>query len=93
MAVLAHDVHERTREAAGAVWGCHRRPEFAAGYWAPDRMMLPSGKFEVVQRWIPHFGSTECRNDVSLSDAKCEGCPRRGSGEAYSEMVRSRGQA
>jgi hypothetical protein len=93
MAVLAHDVHERTREAAGAVWGCHRRPEFAAGYWAPDRHYLPGGRFKVVQTWIPNVMSTDCRFDLSLTDPKCSGCPRRGSGEAYNEMVRSRGQA
>ncbi len=93
MAVLEHAVHEKTREAAGAVWGCHNRPDFKPGYWAPDRRYLPDGTFEVILVWVPHFGARECRNDISLSDSKCDGCTYRGTGEAYSKMVRERGKA
>lgn len=91
MAVLDHQVHEKTKEAAGAVWGCHRRQDFKPGYWAPDRRYREDGTFEVVQTWVPHFGAQDCRNDISLSDPKCKGCPRAGTGEEYSLHVRTAG--
>lgn len=91
MAVLDHAVHDKTREASGAVWGCHSRPDFKTGYWAPDRRYREDGTFEVIQTWVPHFGALECRNDFSLSNSKCDGCPRRGTGEAYVADIRARG--
>lgn len=91
MAVLDHEVHEKTREEKDAKWGCHNRSEFKPGYYAPDRVYFPDGMFKNVMKWVPHFGSMECRNDDSLTHTKCEGCHRRGTGEAYSKMVRTKG--
>jgi len=91
MAVLEHEVHERTREATDTKWGCYNRPEYSQGYFAPDREYSRDGYFEVVATYIPHAMSTTCRNDVSLTDRKCVGCIHAGQGEKYSEMVRSNG--
>lgn len=93
MAVLDHAVHDRTRQAEGALYGCHSRPGYSPGYWAPDRRYLPDGSFVVEQAWIPNVMSTDCRFDMSLSDQKCSACPWRGKGEAYDAMVRSEGLA
>jgi hypothetical protein len=89
MAVIDHPVSDMVRESADAKWGCWNRPErFSEGYYAPDRMYCADGDYEQLHAWIPHVMSHTCRNDISLTDRKCQGCRHIGSGEAYSESVR-----
>lgn len=97
MPVIDHAVHERTKEAAGALYGCHNRTPFSAGYYAPNGYDTPMEGFvslyaRIKRDFIEHRMSTECRYDMSLADAKCEGCAHRGSGEAYDAMVRGAGK-
>lgn len=94
MAVLIHEVHEKTKEGSEARWGCWNRPKlFSRGYWAPNRSYCQDESYIDEQVFVQHFGSHECRNDISLTDPKCEGCNHRGSGEAYSQMIRAKGAA
>lgn len=85
MPVIDHPVHRLT--IGGALYGCHGRAEFKAGYWAPDRTYAPDGMIRTGQALIPHTMSRECRYDMSLTDAKCDGCQHRGSGEAYTQRI------
>ena len=91
MPVEDHAVHDKVKHAADYKYGCHNRKEYDTGYFAPDRIYKPDGTFYIVQKRIPYTMSRECRYDMSLSDSHCEGCQHRGSGEAYNEMVRSKG--
>lgn len=88
--VIDHEIHPRTVDT-GVPNGCHNRPPMSPGYWAMDRQYRPGGKWEIVPTWIPHRLSTECRYDLSLTDAKCAGCLERGQGEARSERIRRDG--
>ena len=63
-----------------------------AFYFAPNRRYRADGTFVIEQTKVEDRSSTECRFDMSLSDPKCdELCPRRGQGEQYDQMVRSKG--
>lgn len=57
--------------------GCHNRPPFKPGYYAPDRTYNPDGTFEARLVWIPGPTSNECHND-HVGDAGCIGCPKFG---------------
>lgn len=91
MAVLDHPVHVKTvgAETYGACQRKVRRP----GYYAPQRRYFPGGTFELINVWIADDSSPDCRYDISNTDPKCAGCPRRGEGEAYNLMVRTKGKA
>lgn len=54
---------------------------------AQEREYLPSRAYIQRVTKIQDSMSRECRYDKSLSDIKCDGCPRRGSGEAYAKKV------
>lgn len=87
-------VHEKVREKAGTKYGCFNRKPFKEGYRAPNRYQSSDGYqavFKIEARFIPHVMSRECRYDQSLTDAKCQDCRHRGSGEDYAEMVTYRG--
>lgn len=91
MAVLQHEVHERTKIGPDHRSGCHNRPEFSRGYYAPDREYKPDGTWVIVQRFIRHSMSQECRFDLSLQSAHCAGCKHAGSGEEYAATIRANG--
>ncbi len=91
MPVDEKPVHPLT--VAGERYGCHNRAEFSEGYYAPNRDYLPDGRWFDNLKFIPHRMSTECRFDMSLTSDRCDGCFRRGSGEAYDQMMRAKGQA
>ena len=85
---LDYDVHELTR--AGERYGCNGPSKRKPGYWAPDICRKTSPP-KVVWAWIEDTSSTECRFDLSLKDGRCDGCPRRGSGEEYDQRIRRMG--
>lgn len=94
MPVEEHKVHKSTSIEAGKPYGCHNRAGFSESYYAPVRKMGSSGYepiffFERVR--VPHRMSRECRYDMSLTDARCAGCSKQGSGEKYAAMVRAAG--
>ena len=93
MAVIDTPVHEKVKEESCAKWGCWNRPsDFKHGYCAPNGTEYLTGTCVIIKtKYIEFSMSNECRNDVSLTDRKCEGCKHRGSGERYSEFVRSNG--
>ena len=91
MPVLEHDVHEKVRIDTAHRYGCHSRIGYSGGYYAPDRRYYGTGGFDVVSALVENRMSKECRYDMSLSDTSCEGCPHRGSGEAYDKRIRSQG--
>lgn len=95
MPVLEHEVHDKTKELAGARYGCHNRKPYADGYRAPNRYQTSDGYqavYKLEAKFIPHVMSRECRYDMSLTDWKCYECIHRGSGEAYAEKVRANGK-
>ena len=89
--VETHEVHEKVRINADKPYGCHNREKHGNGYQAPDRRYKPDGTFYVIQTYVMHKMSTDCRYDMSLTDARCTNCKHQGSGEAYNQMVRSKG--
>ena len=58
-----------------------------AGYWVPDGYTMDGRRKE---KYIADHMSQECRYDNSLRDVGCTGCPRRGSGERYAALERSK---
>lgn len=88
MPVEDHPVHELTRLAPGAKWGCYNRPaRFKPEYPAPNRRYCPDGTFDVVCVAVPFRMSHDCRHDGSLEDPRCAGCRHQGSGQAYTISV------
>lgn len=59
-------------------WGCHNRPPFAPGYWAPDRKYMAGGGYVETKRFIEHVNTTTCQNDIRATDGKCVGCDHIG---------------
>lgn len=49
---------------------------YAAGYWVAEKRVC---RWEVVlvQKWIPHVMTTDCRYDRMASDPECVGCKWR----------------
>jgi hypothetical protein len=99
MPVLDHETHESVIEKEGAKYGCWNkpRPTEDSSYLAQDgweTQYVGSGDFEGTAWFVEvrNVMSTECRYDMSLKDAKCDGCEWRGSGERYDEEIRSRGR-
>lgn len=99
MPVVDTPVHEKVREKEGAKYGCWNKPRPTADsfYMAQDgwdTQYVGSDDFEGTAWFVEvrNVMSTECRYDMSLEDAKCDGCEWRGSGEAYDAMVRSKGK-
>ena len=78
MPVLDHDIHPSTQRGEDHRYGCWnqsiRQVNF---YWS-----------NLAQCHVPSRMSKECRYDKSLTDRNCEGCKRRGSGEAYDQRIR-----
>lgn len=92
--VEEHEVHEKVRISSSKPYGCQNR-EIIDSYYAPNRFFGSDGykpmiKLEAVR--INHVMSRDCRYDLSMSDERCVGCKHRGSGERYSELVRSKGK-
>lgn len=96
MPVIEHDVHPSTRVGPDYRHGCWNRPRpkvgKGGGYYAPVRRYFPDGSFEIVSAFVSYRMSVECRYDVSLRDAWCEGCDHAGSGEAYANEIRRAGK-
>jgi hypothetical protein len=57
-------------------YGCHNR-EIHPGYWAPQRVFTPEGRFWVTSIFIPHTMSKDCRYDHRPTDPRCEGCKHK----------------
>jgi len=58
-------------------YGCHNRPEFSSGYWAPDRIYRADGTFESTLVWIEHALTTECVTGRIDNQPLCSGCLRK----------------
>ena len=91
MAVLTHEVHEKVKIEANKPYGCNGFDERSPGYWVQERSYCANGTYVLINKFLPYRMSRECRYDMSLTDPRCENCKNRGSGEAYNEMVRSKG--
>lgn len=94
MAVIEHAVHEKVKIKADKPYGCHNKDRDSKGYYAPNRMAGSDGykpmfRYEAIR--IERRMSLECRYDMSLTDARCNGCKHRGSGERYADMVKTKG--
>lgn len=94
MPVEEHAVHKKVSIKANKPYGCHNKDRLMTGYNAPNRAAgtdgyKPTWWLERVR--IPHVMSKECRYDMSLKDARCEGCNHAGSGERYAAMVSAKG--
>lgn len=88
MPVIDHPIHDRTREGPDARWGCHNRPEFAAGYWAPGGMVpayAGSTQMHVQMVFVRHAMSRVCKNDIAETDPKCAGCNHIGERDRRNE--------
>ncbi len=58
------------------------------GYWVQSLSYRRNPPMR-VWHWVEDSSSTDCRYDRSLTDCKCEGCPRRGQGEDYDRRMRA----
>jgi len=99
MPVLEHATHEKVIQKEGFRYGCHNKPRptdetvyLAPDGWAMDYIGSSDWLGEMGFVEVKHVMSRDCRFDMSLKDAKCEGCLWRGSGEAYDESVRRKGK-
>ena len=94
MPVLDHKTHQAT--IGSERYDDCREKVRTDGYWAQDGWHHHGvdGMAESHPKWvwIHDSGSRLCRYDMSLTDPKCEGCHRRGGGEAYDQMIRSQGK-
>lgn len=93
MPVIDHEIHERTIEKHGAVYGCHNFTHRKQYLTVKDGHGFDED-IGIRQLWkrIDYTMSNECRYDMSLTDIKCDGCRHRGSGEAYSDKVKEIGK-
>jgi len=91
MAVLTHEVHEKVKIDINKPYGCHGFGNRYKGYLVQERSYRNDGTYVLRDKFIEYRMSHECRYDMSLTDPRCENCKNRGSGEAYNEMVRSKG--
>ena len=92
MAVIDHEVHEKTSIEAGKPYGCHNKDRDFTGYQAPNRFAGTTGNEPIwwlSRMRIPHVMSRECRYDLSLNDPRCVSCKHQGSGERYSKDVKA----
>ena len=89
MAVEDHPVHPKVMLKPGTPYGCHDR-EMHEGYWTWQRKYVEGGRYMMVEVFIKHTMSTECRYDKSLIDDRCKTCKHKGSGERYAEQVIAR---
>ena len=97
--VETHEVHESTKIDSNTRYGCHNRKPLKKSYFAPNRFLpvLRDPKdffkqmFQFHAKQIEHRMSIDCRYDMSLTDARCTNCKHQGSGEAYNQIVRSKG--
>lgn len=58
-------------------WGCHNRPPFAAGYFAPSGYVpayAGATQMHVQLKFISHVNTTTCQHDLRATDAGCAGC-------------------
>lgn len=55
---------------------CYNK-SYSLGYWVLTRKWFDDGRFELVNEWIPHRTSTDCRYDLMASDPECVGCKWR----------------
>ena len=74
MPVTDHPVHEKTKRALDAKYGCYDRKPYEEGYYAPDRIYKEDKTFEIVQTYIPHNLSRSCNFDMSHTDLGCKDC-------------------
>lgn len=94
MPVEEREVHKKVSIKANKPYGCHNSARDFTGYHAPKRFAGTTGNepiWWIGRIRIPHVMSRECRYDMSLKDARCEGCNHAGSGERYSAMVSAKG--
>jgi len=74
-----HEVHAKVKVDSTFRYGCNstRNPKTAYGYYAPDRRYRPDGTFYVVQTFIPHVMSNQCRTFYLWNtDPACADCKR-----------------
>jgi len=88
------DPHAITQRTSAQPYGCFNKENSSDGYFMPHRNYLPGGTFTMGVRWISmgvrwirHTMSVGCRYDASLEAPRCEGCCRRGEGEAYANKI------
>jgi hypothetical protein len=77
MPVEDHPVHELTRLADDAKYGCHSVQERSTGYYVRVRDYRPDGTYVTINRFVPDRGSRECRYDFSQTDRRCSECSRQ----------------
>lgn len=87
MPVIDHEIHPMTQKTGHEPYGCFNRT-IKPYYMVKTREYRPDKTYEMVDELVAHTMSTECRNDSSLRDPRCEQCRHRGSGERYAESVR-----
>ena len=88
MPVEDHEVHEKVKKEAGYKYGCNKQREFSSGYYAPDRRYKPDGTFYVIQTFIPHEMSKQCRSFYLWdTDTGCATCPATKDFEYRDRMV------
>lgn len=88
MPVEEHEVHEKVKVDDSFRYGCHSRPDYNTGYFAPERRYKPDGTFYVVQTCIPFSNSPDCRSFALWDiDPACAGCTTKKDFEYRDRMM------
>lgn len=90
MPVEHHESHEITKRASDAPYGCANRT-MASGYWIKVRFYKQDGRYQMVDKYIQHRMSTECRYTAAMKDARCGGCRERETAPDYLKGMMERG--
>lgn len=90
MPVIEHEVHDKVKSTGKEPYLCKNK-NIQPYYYVSTRDYMYGLTYRMIHTLVHHRMSKECRYDKSLSDARCDDCIHRGSGEDYAEMVRSNG--
>jgi hypothetical protein len=61
----------------GDKYGCWNNPPAADGYWVQVRHYRDDGTYYLVDQYIEHKLSRDCKfDDFKATDARCAGCAR-----------------
>jgi hypothetical protein len=77
MPVIDHAVHPMTQFDDTYRYGCHsdRNPNRQrTGYYVKVRKYDGTGRYKLVDQYIPNTMSFLCRNDVRKTDPNCREC-------------------
>lgn len=77
MPVEEHEVHESVKHSADKPYGCNNGKPRKEGYWLQTREYRSNGSYIMMNKFIEHRMSSDCRNYyLWYSDPGCANCKR-----------------